>query len=130
MSIEEQIERGARAEMTVASLLAIERSLRLEVERLRARLPAEMQTCTIVFKECEKGHGRLTATNWIDHGCSQCAIDRLREPFKYADAVDWAYIEHLLINAVRHQQDSQTRFWLEAIKAMRSNAEQEAGEKE
>lgn len=54
-------------------------SLLQEVRRLRAQLPAEMQHCTILFKECEKGHGRLTAANWIDHGCSTCEIEKLEE---------------------------------------------------
>ena len=48
------------------------------VEALQAQLPAEMQECTILFKECEKGHGRLTATNWIDHGCQTCAMEALQ----------------------------------------------------
>lgn len=52
--------------------------LEKQVIELRAQLPASMQNCTIVFKECEKGHGRLTATNWIDNGCQPCAIDELR----------------------------------------------------
>jgi hypothetical protein len=43
------------------------------------RLPAEMKECTILFKECEKGHGRLTATNWVDHGCPWCLIAAIRE---------------------------------------------------
>jgi hypothetical protein len=52
--------------------------LAAEVERLRGQLPEGMQHCTIVFKECEKGHGRLTATNWVQHECQQCEIERLR----------------------------------------------------
>ena len=48
-----------------------------EIKRLRAQLPEGMKDCTILFKECEKGHGRLTATNWIDHGCGTCKVDRL-----------------------------------------------------
>jgi hypothetical protein len=49
-----------------------------EIALLKAQLPDGMKHCTILFKECEKGHGRLTATNWIDHGCQQCEIDRLK----------------------------------------------------
>lgn len=48
-----------------------------EVEKLLAQLPDEMKYCTILFIKCEKGHGRLTATNWIDHGCQQCEIAAL-----------------------------------------------------
>ena len=44
---------------------------------LLAQLPDDMKHCTIVFKECSKGHSRLIATNWIDHGCQQCEIERL-----------------------------------------------------
>ena len=50
-----------------------------ELERLRAQLPDGMQYCTIQFLECEKGHGRLTATNWVKHGCDTCEIERLQE---------------------------------------------------
>ena len=52
--------------------------LHREVDRLRSQLPEGMERCTIVFQECEKGHGRLTATNWIQHGCQTCEIERLR----------------------------------------------------
>lgn len=55
----------------VAELLA-------EVERLRAQLPPTMQHCTIRFIECPKGHGRLTAANWEQHGCHWCEVERLR----------------------------------------------------
>jgi cobalamin biosynthesis protein CobT len=44
---------------------------------LLAQLPDEMKHCTIRFIECEKGHGRLTADNWIDHGCKKCQLDAL-----------------------------------------------------
>lgn len=47
------------------------------IAALKAQLPDGMQHCTIKFIECEKGHGRLTATNWIDNGCSKCRIDEL-----------------------------------------------------
>ena len=49
-----------------------------EVDALRARLPGGMKHCTIEYVECATGHGRLTATNWIDNGCPQCALDELR----------------------------------------------------
>ena len=44
----------------------------------KAQLPEGMEDCTIVYKKCSKGHGRLTATNWIDHGCQTCVINDLR----------------------------------------------------
>ena len=54
------------------------RALKAEIEKLRAQLPVEMQESTILFLECEKGHGRLTATNWVDHGCKFCEIETLK----------------------------------------------------
>mgnify|MGYP001605568856 CR=1 FL=1 len=48
-----------------------------EIERLLAQLPDGMKHCTIGFKECAVGHGRLTATNWIDRGCPHCENERL-----------------------------------------------------
>jgi len=54
------------------------------IEALEAQLPAEMQNCTIRFMECEKGHGRLTATNWIAHGCQHCRIEALEAALREA----------------------------------------------
>lgn len=51
---------------------------RKERDELLSRLPDGMKHCTIVFKECEKGHGWLTATNWVQHGCPTCERDELR----------------------------------------------------
>lgn len=47
------------------------------LERLRSQLPEGMRDCTIRFCECEKGHGWLTADNWVQHGCPTCERDRL-----------------------------------------------------
>lgn len=49
-----------------------------EIQKLRSQLPNGMQHCTIVFKECSKGHGWLTATNWVQHDCPTCERDSLR----------------------------------------------------
>ena len=49
-----------------------------EIAKLRARLPGGMEHCTILFKECDVGHGWLTATNWVQHGCPHCKIAKLR----------------------------------------------------
>jgi hypothetical protein len=67
---------------------AIARALVAEREKVLRQLPAEMQHCTILFKECENGHGRLTATNWIDHGCPTCAERIALDAWKY-EAEDW-----------------------------------------
>lgn len=47
------------------------------IRALLAQLPEGMKNCTIEFVECEKGHSRLTAANWIDIGCMKCELDRL-----------------------------------------------------
>lgn len=47
------------------------------LEELEAQLPEGMKHCTIEFRECEKGHGRLTATNWVDNGCPYCRVTEL-----------------------------------------------------
>lgn len=60
------------------------------------QLPQEMQNCTILFKQCAHGHGWLTATNWVQHGCPTCEADDLRAALVAAqrtaggDAVAWA----------------------------------------
>jgi predicted nucleic acid-binding Zn-ribbon protein len=48
------------------------------IPNLRAQLPDGMEHCTILFKECEHGHGWLTATNWVQHGCPTCERNTLR----------------------------------------------------
>ena len=47
-----------------------------ERDRLLAQLPDGMKECTIVFKECVKGHGWLTAKNWVQHECQTCERDQ------------------------------------------------------
>ena len=44
------------------------------IEAEKALRPVEMPGCKIRFRECEKGHGWLTADNWVDHGCQTCAL--------------------------------------------------------
>lgn len=58
------------------------KELTAEVERLKAQLPEGMEDCTIRFKQCPKGHWRLTADNWLDQGCHWCSIDLLKEEIK------------------------------------------------
>ena len=54
-------------------------TLKERVAQLESQLPDGMQHCTITFHQCAKGHGWLSATNWIQHGCSKCERDRLEE---------------------------------------------------
>ena len=41
------------------------------------QLPEGVKHCKIIFRECEKGHGRLIASNWVDHGCLFCKLAEL-----------------------------------------------------
>ncbi len=66
------------ANSDVITLLAEVDRLRTENERLRKQLPEGMEHCTIQFKSCPVGHGRLTATNWVQHECYVCEINRLK----------------------------------------------------
>jgi len=50
-----------------------------QMEAMQAQLPEDMKHCTILFRECEQGHGWLTATNWVQHGCPTCQIQRLQQ---------------------------------------------------
>ena len=54
-------------------------ALRERIKQLESQLPDGMKHCTIQFIECPVGHGRLTATNWVDHGCPSCEIKRLKQ---------------------------------------------------
>lgn len=87
-STREETERACRALENMGAALtdaqnseaALEQQLsaaREEVERLKGQLPEGMKDCTIQFKECEKGHGRLTAANWVQYGCHHCKIQAL-----------------------------------------------------
>jgi len=56
------------------------------IKELEAQLPAGMAHCTIRFRECEKGHGWLTADNWVQHRCPTCTIKELEA--KLANSYD------------------------------------------
>lgn len=56
------------------------------LDAMEQQLPEGMKHCTIVFKECEKGHGWLTATNWVQHGCPTCERHALRAKLDAAEA--------------------------------------------
>ena len=51
---------------------------------LQAQLPEGMQDCTIIFKECEVGHGWLTAKNWKQFDCPTCRIAELEAQLESA----------------------------------------------
>lgn len=48
------------------------------IDKLTEQLPEEMEHCTIRYLKCVHGHGWLTATNWVQHGCPTCEIGTLR----------------------------------------------------
>lgn len=66
-----------------------------KIRDLEAQLPDEMQGCTVLFKECEKGHGRLTATNWVQHECLAC--ESLEQQIKRQDLLRWMTDKNKLI---------------------------------
>lgn len=51
---------------------------------MSGRVPPGMEDCTILFKECKKGHGWLTAENWVQHGCLHCRIKELERDVRLA----------------------------------------------
>lgn len=63
------------------------------IEELQSRLPEGMRECTIIFEQCEVGHGYLRGTNWIKHDCPWCEIAKLKEQnksLKYrVDHAEW-----------------------------------------
>lgn len=42
-----------------------------------------------------------------------------RDIFKFADSLDWDFIEQLLSKSVRHDQDQQTKFWVSIVRDLR-----------
>jgi hypothetical protein len=78
----EDLEDHARLQHALDGALSEVERMAVECEQLRLQLPKGMEHCTIRFIECEKGHGRLTATNWVEHGCYHCEIEALRSLLK------------------------------------------------
>lgn len=87
-------------------------SLRAERDALRAQLPEGMKDCTITFSQCERGHGHLSATNWVQYPCMVCERDTLREALKTAyematdpsrdeSEFDWAIFCEMLYRALK-----------------------------
>lgn len=48
------------------------------IRELLDKFPYGMWHCTFKTIQCSKGHTRLHATNWIDHGCSTCAQEEFQ----------------------------------------------------
>lgn len=67
---------------TVLAYILENAELRAKNDQLLSQLPESMRDCTILFKECEKGHGWLTATNWVEGSCLCCQIERLNAALK------------------------------------------------
>jgi hypothetical protein len=67
-----------------------------EREQLYSQLPEGMKRCTIVFKECDDGHGSLTVKNWVQHECQICALELANTRIaQLEELIDIAY-DHLL----------------------------------
>lgn len=63
-------------------------------DAFQAQLPDGMEDCVIQFKECEQcQRGRLTAANWIDHGCPHCERDKLQKELQEARALALAAVQ-------------------------------------
>jgi hypothetical protein len=62
-----------------------------EIERLRAQLPEGMKDCTIVFKKCYKGHGELTATNWVQHPWDHAGLSAIRTNDTNHGGYEWQF---------------------------------------
>ncbi len=82
---------SANASLTNTPMGELLRAAREEIARLkdenaemRAQLPEGMKDCTILFRECAKGHGWLTATNWVQHECPACTLELSREETRWA----------------------------------------------
>lgn len=70
--------------------------LQARVAELESQLPEGMKHCTIQFRECEKGHGWLTASNWVQHECATCERDELRRQVDDAVLLDAALFRWLI----------------------------------
>lgn len=79
-----------------------------DVEELLNRLPEGMKHCTFRVKECEKGHNRLHAANWIDHGCPTCAQAKLQKELMEMTAKALAAVWLLVQEGVNLTDDLQT----------------------
>lgn len=51
-------------------------SLQSALKLAQSQLPEEMRHCTILFEQCEKGHGHLRGDNWIKHDCLVCRAEK------------------------------------------------------
>lgn len=65
------------ADAAMSHALRRAESAESRVAELTAQLPERMKDCTIIFKECAKGHGWLTAKNWLDFMCPTCTQEDL-----------------------------------------------------
>lgn len=73
---------------------------------VKAQLPEGMQNCTILFKECERGHGYLQPDNWVDHGCPTCECTALAQKVELLTQSLKSMEKHrdeLIENATRHE---------------------------
>lgn len=92
-----------------------------ERDRLLAQLPDGMKECTIVFKECVKGHGWLTAKNWVQHECQTCERDQ--EIARLMGEIDKANTKgHDAIRMVMDAEDRERRLKTRLGRALRAES--------
>lgn len=71
-----------------------------DLEATQAQLPEGMKNCTIVFEQCQIGHGSLRGKNWIKPECPWCQIDKLKKELEVQKGVvEFVYIP------VRHMRE-------------------------
>ncbi len=106
--LHQHADNAAEANPKLYELLRLARAAdQNEIEKLKKQIPECMQHCTIVFKECEKGHGELTATNWTQHDCLVCEITALQSRVVELEAERdrWKLLSNNLMNSSASEFD-------------------------
>ena len=84
-------------------------TLLAEVERLGGQLPEGMKHCTIRLKECRKGHGWLTAKNWIQHGCPTCRAEAAEKQLEQVRGLADKWDNKATARSIQMDQDNKRR---------------------
>jgi hypothetical protein len=79
-----------------------------DVQKLLKQFPEGMEHCTFEVLACPKGHSRLHATNWIDHGCRTCAEAQLQKALNDTTSKALAAVWLLVQEGANLTEDLQT----------------------
>ena len=85
------------------------RLLKKRIESLEAQLPLGMGDCTILYRECNQGHGWLTATSWVEVSCPTCARESLEAELSKVKT------ELALMKSIVPMTDSQRNAFIAAV---------------